>query len=305
MTSILVVDDSAVDRRLVGELLEKDTRLEIEYASDGEEGLAKIDHRTPDLVLTDLMMPKIDGLELVAAVRARYPLVPVILMTSKGSEEIAVQALQQGAASYVPKRLLAGKLLGTVHGVLAASSQERGLTRLMEYMTKNQYSFVLENDCNLFGPLISYLQEGITQMGLCDQTERTRLGVALEEALANALYHGNLEMGSELRENDGDAYFALLKRRSGQTPYANRRIYLEVKLSREKATFILRDDGSGFDPATLPDSTDPANLEKATGRGVLLMKTFMDAVVYNDAGNAVTLVKYRNSNIDLAKNEDS
>ena len=107
MATILVVDDSAVDRRLVGGLLETDAELEVEYAAHGKEALAKIEYLVLELVVTDLMMPEMDGLELVAAMRSKYPLIPVILMTSKGSEEIAVRALQEGAASYVPKRNLA------------------------------------------------------------------------------------------------------------------------------------------------------------------------------------------------------
>ncbi|OHB73166.1 MAG: hypothetical protein A2V70_18095 [Planctomycetes bacterium RBG_13_63_9] len=296
MTKILVVDDSAVDRRIVGGFLEKDPDLETDYAVHGVEALGKIGEQVPDLVLTDLMMPEMGGLELVAAVRAQYPLVPVILMTSKGSEETAVQALQAGAASYVPKRILARKLLGTVYSVLAAGSRQRGLTRLMECMTRVESSFVLENDSSLFAPLVAYLQEGITQMGLCDETECTRVGVALEEAMANALYHGNLEVGSELLEQEGDTYFELVAQRREQAPHAGRRIHVEAEFSREAATFVVRDDGSGFDPGALPDPTDPGNLEKASGRGVLLMKTFMDEVVYNDVGNEVTLLKRRNRN---------
>ncbi|MGE0608143.1 MAG: ATP-binding protein, partial [Pirellulales bacterium] len=49
----------------------------------------------------------------------------------------------------------------------------------------------------------------------------------------------------------------------------------------------------GFDPSKLPDPTDPANLEKASGRGLLLMRSFMDEVTYNATGNQITLVKRR------------
>jgi anti-sigma regulatory factor (Ser/Thr protein kinase) len=48
----------------------------------------------------------------------------------------------------------------------------------------------------------------------------------------------------------------------------------------------------GFDPSLLPDATDPTNLEKASGRGVLLMRMLMDEVFYNSTGNEVTLVKH-------------
>ena len=56
--------------------------------------------------------------------------------------------------------------------------------------------------------------------------------------------------------------------------------------------YVIRDEGPGFDPATLPDPTDPANLDRPCGRGLLLMRTFMDDVGYNRSGNEVTLIKY-------------
>jgi CheY-like chemotaxis protein/anti-sigma regulatory factor (Ser/Thr protein kinase) len=293
MMTILVVDDSAADRRLVAEFLKEDPDLEVEYAVHGADALAKMEEAIPDLVVTDLMMPQMDGLDLVVAVRSKHPLVPVILVTCQGNEQIATRALQQGAASYVPKRALAQDLLETVHRVLAVSGRERRHARRMGCMTKSDRVFVLDNDCTLFGPLVSYLQDDLTRMGLCGEAERTRIGVALEEALANALYHGNLALDPELRGRDERAYCALLEQRPHQAPYRDRRIHVEAKLSRDEAVFVIRDEGDGFDPSALPDPTDPANLENVSGRGVLLMRTFMDEVVYNDVGNTVTLTKYR------------
>ena len=291
MPSVLVVDDSAVDRRLVGEILQVDESLEVRYAADGRDALERIEGSVPDVVVTDLLMPELDGLELVAAVRKRFPAVPVILMTARGSEEIAVRALRQGAASYVAKRALAEQLVETVRGLLKVSSHRRGQTRLMSRVTRIEYSLVLDNDRSLLDPLIDYLQEGITQIALCDDTDRTRIAVALREALLNALYHGNLEVSSRERDKGIGTIQAVADERAGQAPYRDRRIYVDSRLARDEAVFVVRDEGRGFDPTSLPDPTDPANLENLSGRGVLLMKTFMDEVVYNATGNQVTLVK--------------
>ena len=64
-------------------------------------------------------------------------------------------------------------------------------------------------------------------------------------------------------------------------------------LTRDEATFLVRDEGLGFDPSTLPDPTDPANLGKVSGRGLLLIQTFMDHVEHNATGNQITMVKRR------------
>ena len=117
MTTALVVDDSAMDRRLIGGLLKR-AGYEVLYAENGRHALELLAEKLPDIVATDLQMPELDGLELVAAIRQQFPSVPVLLMTAHGSEEIAVKALQKGAASYVPKRQLAKELVGTIQNIL-------------------------------------------------------------------------------------------------------------------------------------------------------------------------------------------
>ena len=149
------------------------------------------------------------------------------------------------------------------------------------------------NDCTLFPPLISFVQEQATRFGLFDQTDRVRLGIALEEALVNALYHGNLEV--RLRR-DGKKPRRLLRpsrRRSQKSPYSERKIRVDFRVSPEEAVIRIRDEGPGFDPSSLPDPTDPVNLDKVSGRGLLLMRTFVDELRFNERGNEVTLVKRR------------
>ena len=80
-------------------------------------------------------------------------------------------------------------------------------------------------------------------------------------------------------------------RAAASRPTSDRRIEVEVRLARDKAVFVVRDEGLGFDPQSLPDPTDPANLDKTTGRGILLMRAFMDQVEFNARGNEVTMVK--------------
>jgi CheY-like chemotaxis protein len=125
MARILVVDDSKVDQHLVGSLLEQMKDVTIVFAGDGREALAQMAKDLPDLVLTDLQMPGMNGLELVGAIRHSYAGVPVVLMTAHGSEDVAAAALRRGAASYVPKRDLASHLVETTERVLAVARTPR------------------------------------------------------------------------------------------------------------------------------------------------------------------------------------
>ncbi|HET6423349.1 MAG TPA: response regulator [Planctomycetaceae bacterium] len=293
MTRVLIVDDSLTDRRLAGGLITRSGDLDVHFAVDGRDALEQIELHLPDVVITDLNMPEIDGLALVKSIREQYPMVPVILMTAQGSDAIAVEALKSGAASYVPKRRLADDLVSTVQQVLTIAHADRGRSRLMRRLQREQIEFRLENDLELIMSLVQFLQDAVRGMRLCDDADRIRLGVALQEAMINACFHGNLEVSSSLRETDHHKYYDLAKERAALPPYSERRITVSMSLSAEEAVFIIADEGPGFDPHALPDPRAPHNLEKPSGRGLLLMQTFMDEVRYNSRGNEVTMVKRR------------
>jgi anti-sigma regulatory factor (Ser/Thr protein kinase) len=217
--------------------------------------------------------------------------VPVVLMTAVGNEERAVAALNSGAASYIPKAVLERDLIKTLNSVLGVSHENRSKALLMQSMTHSESVFVLGNNPALIAPLVNYLQQSLAAMGLCNESETTRVGVALDEALVNAVHHGNLEVDSTMRRDDLDGYHRLISERRQQSPYRERKIQVSAVFDRDRATFVVRDEGSGFAPDKLPDPTDPANLARPHGRGVLLIRTFMDEVIYNEVGNEVTMTK--------------
>src|SRR5579871_5053858 len=97
MKTVLVVDDSPIDRKIASRILEN-AGWNVLHADGGREALAQIQEQAPCVVVTDLMMPEMDGVELIKAVRRMAPEVPIIAMTSMGSEETATRALESGAA---------------------------------------------------------------------------------------------------------------------------------------------------------------------------------------------------------------
>ena len=100
-----------------------------------------------------------------------------------------------------------------------------------------------------------------------DHAKRFNLNfrVGLTEALSNAMLYGNRDDPSK-------------------------RVLVEVTLLEGGMQATVKDQGSGFDPASVPDPTTPENLTKASGRGLFLMRELLDEVSYNDRGNEVTLV---------------
>lgn len=297
MTMVLVVDDSLVDQKIAGGLVEQ-AGGEVCYAANGEEALEIVAADKPDVILTDLQMPTLDGLELVKRIRESHPRLPVVLMTGHGSEEIAAEALRSGAASYVPKRNMANDLVDALKVVITAVESTQQRQQVRDLMEESRSCFVLGYQPGGVQAMISYFQDDLIRMNFCDQSALLRLSTALTEAINNATDHGNLELDSALREEAGDAYRELGNERTKKQPWCDRRVRITTTLTPTKATFVIRDEGSGFNIDDLPDPTDPENLLKASGRGIMLMNAFMDSVSFNDQGNEVTLIKLRVANSD-------
>jgi len=292
MARILVVDDGAVDRMLAGACVEAEGSTPI-YATSGREALEIIARDRPDAVLTDLQMAEINGLQLVENIRQNDPGMPVILMTAHGSEEIAVQALQAGAASYVPKKKMKQNLHEALRNVLASIDAAHEVEQAISLLESTESQFVLGYEPDAPRALIRYLREDLKRMNVCDPSRLLLVSTALSEALANAIDHGNLELDSKLRESGDDSYRRLGHERASQPPYRDRRVYVSARLTPLEARYVIRDEGRGFNPNTLPDPTDPENLLRASGRGVMLIRTFMDEVTFNATGTEITMVKRR------------
>ena len=97
--------------------------------------------------------------------------------------------------------------------------------------------------------------------------------LALEEALVNAIKHGN--------RND-----------------PRKSVRIAVRIAAERFEIEIEDEGPGFDPEDVPDPTSEENLEKPSGRGIMLMRAFMTRVDYQGRGNVVFLEKHRGSGED-------
>ncbi|HEX5131627.1 MAG TPA: response regulator [Candidatus Krumholzibacteria bacterium] len=292
MQRILVVDDSKEARDLAGECL-RDHGMTPIFATNGREAARVIEEDPPDAVLTDLHMPVMDGLELVRLVRSRYAGLPVVLMTSDGSEETAVRALRAGALSFVPKAELRNNLCNAMGMVMAAVEERRYREQARALLDHSESTFVLGYDMDAPNALISHLEGHLRQVNFCDDTELFQIGTALAEAISNAIDHGNLELDSSLREDGMDTYMRLRQERTQQAPYQDRRVRVTERLTPDRVEYQVRDEGHGFDIASVPDPLHPEHLLKASGRGLLLQRMFMDEVSFNDVGNEVTMTRRR------------
>ena len=296
MATILVVDDSAIDRTLIGSLLSRQTDWRVEFANDGLEAIELLKQKLaadqlPDIVVTDVQMPRLDGHGLVKQIRQTMPHLPVLLVTSEGSEQIAIDSLRAGATSYSPKSLLKSDLVRTASQIIEMGSYMKYAHDTQVFPEPKQLAFVLENESSLIGPAIEHMAEHLP--GWSDR-DRWQFAMALDEALVNAMHHGNLEVDSSLRDcENGTDYYETIRCRKSQSPFCHRRVRVEAEFSEQHVCVQISDDGSGFDPSKIGDPTLESNLHRVHGRGLFLIRSFMDQVAHNQVGNQITMTKLR------------
>lgn len=127
-TTILVVDDSATTRSLVATFLAELPEVDVVEAASGFEALRVLPARPVDLIVTDINMPDINGLELISFVRANpnYRRIPVVIITTEHSAEDRKRGLDLGASAYLVKPFGADELRRAVGSALARARQEEG-----------------------------------------------------------------------------------------------------------------------------------------------------------------------------------
>lgn len=296
MAKVLLVEDSptqAVEMRM---LLEEG-RHSVRHAANGQVALDALSTDTPDIVVTDLDMPEVNGLELVQSMKMHHAHVPAILVTAQGSEELAAQALRSGAASYVPKNHLQSMLNDTIEDVLGVIQTDASFAQLISTLQKNVYVFELDNDASLISPLVSLLTQVVAGMELIGGMDLVRLGGAIENAVLNAMYRGNLRLGpsvtpsrraivDELKTTDS------IERRKTEMPFKERKVHVEVSACKKEIRVIVRDEGDGFSKNKIPDSASVGPMDSESGRGLVLIQSFADEVTFNEVGNEITFVKH-------------
>ncbi len=151
--------------------------------------------------------------------------------------------------------------------------------------------FVTDNNPAAIDIFVSTVLAKVTELIVTAQSWLHEAELALHEGLLNAIFHGNLEMNSELSRTNPAAFHQLAEQRRLQPPYCHRRVELMVEVSESQVVFSIRDEGPGFEMSLVPDPFAAANLDQPCGRGLMLMRDYMDQVTFRGIGNTVRMSK--------------
>lgn len=294
-STIVVIDDEEQIRFVLEKKLTKAGYkvIALEDAEDFIE-LSKRGKENIDLVISDIKLKRMDGIELLRYIDSLEHPYPVLLITGHGNLEDAIQALRYGACDFIKKPFDLNEITSSINRILRGKREAQLTENLGQYIINEKRVFEIPVDPGMCSVIAHILTRDLTAAGLCNRSTAGNISLALVEAIDNAMIHGNLEISSDVIEEKGIKGFnsEIEKRKSNKT-LGNRKVSISYELDNKFVEYVIEDEGPGFDYSSLPDPRDPENFYKNSGRGLLIIRTLMDEVDWNETGNVIRLRKYK------------
>lgn len=288
---ILIAEDGETLRTVLAKYLAREGFEPLE-AADGEKAIELYRTLRPEIVISDIMMPRMDGLSLLKEIHRINPAASVILMTGYGNEDILLKALQGGAVNFFKKPFNMKELVLEIEKIAQYKEAGEQPALFCPDLVEETKVFRLVTTDAAYMPVIN--QIALQLPLLVNETEILNIKIGIEEMITNAIEHGNLGISFQEKSSAiADGRFGeLVAQRMKDDKKGHRLVTVTSRLSRELFQVTIRDEGNGFDWQALPDLS-AGNLLSFSGRGVFLTKIYFDAVTYNAKGNEVTLLKRR------------
>ena len=306
-STILVVDDEEIIRTTIQKKLTRDGYNVISFESS-EDILyfLKNSGQKADLIITDIKLTQMDGIELLRRINnLNDPPLPVLIISGHGDVEDAIEALRYGASDYIKKPFDINDLTYSVKTILKRKHEKKLSENFAKFKLSEKSVLEIPNDASLINTVSSNFTKDLPTIGLFDYTTSENISLSLQEAITNAMFHGNFEIDSSLRDSGGmKEYNNEINKRKNLSPYKDRTVKITYELTPDYVVYEVTDQGPGFDYNLLPDPKDPENFLKNSGRGILIILLNMDEVTWHDRGNIIRMKKYKADNNSKNKEEN-
>jgi len=226
-----------------------------------------LEQNPADVVLVTLNK-QVDHAAAISKIRHRFPLIPILLLADGCTSQAIRESIRNGANHFVGGLENAASIITTIDRLVQFRLEHLRYVKVLPYLTST-LEFTLPSNLELLGGAVFYLTEELFRHGIISISQ-INAKIALVEALTNAMEHGN--------KFD-----------------PNKFVHVRAAYNSEQAVFDIRDEGEGFDFESIPDPTKKENLYRPRGRGVFMMRQFMDEVIFHPPGNHVTLIKKRST----------
>jgi anti-sigma regulatory factor (Ser/Thr protein kinase)/ActR/RegA family two-component response regulator len=289
---ILIMDGASPLRaELRHTLMDRGCQVKLFTAVD--KGLGELVRNHYDLVIARVESADQNGLRPLLEGKRIRPESLFILLAGRATSEGAVTALREGASDLLVEPFSMEDVVNSAETAIAPLRDEIHERKVFCLIVQESREFLIPSDEPAIGPVVDILVENLTRAGVCSMIESRLVAMALTEAIANAMYHGNLNISPRLKLELSTAQFqAEIHKRENDDEYRERKIRIRCDLTPVEVKYVISDDGEGFDHReALSAATTPADVDSHAGRGLFLLRNIMDEVTYNEKGNEVTLIK--------------
>ncbi len=287
---ILVVEDQPIYRKLLTDIIEA-KKFKFFEAVDGESGLEMFRKHSPDLVICDISMPKMNGLELLKAIKKIKPDTYVVIATAHDYEDWVIEALESGASNYLKKPVTNMELTHILDKYYEIAKNKAITKNIMSMMEEKQLVLKCKSNIQSIPNIVNYL---IKETGnKINESERFGFELGLNELIINSVEHGNLEISGEEKYKalENNKLINLYNLKLKDPELANRTLTVKLNIKKEIIELEIIDEGKGFDWRKINDPLKTENKEKLVGKGIFLSKNYFDKLEYKGKGNIVRVIK--------------
>ena len=288
---ILVVDDNLQVRNLFRVYLEDDGHT-VDTASDGQEGWESISdtQASYDLIFVDIRMPGMNGLELLEKVKLNSFDLPVIIMTGYADADLVLQAFKLGAFDFITKPFDYEPLLDIIEKIEYLQTDKLEQAFISQFC-EITVTYSIPSQTKNIKSLIPALQNHYQLLCALNKQQIHRMASCLFEAVNNAIIYGNFGLSPSLKGESLEKFWDQVKAKEASPEFTEKKVTIKGTFSSTMLKFSVEDGGSGFNYRNLPNLTDPINAGPG-GRGLFIIRAFMDEVSWNEAGNCIHMIKY-------------
>lgn len=285
---VLLVEDDITIRLSLRRVMERQGH-QVRVAADGRAGVNAWRNDPPDVVISDIQMPHMSGLEMLRIMRQAGFLTPVIILTGSDSWEHVLRAMEAKANHYLRKPVRCSLLEGLLRRIALESRPLPAETSALQGVVGDGLFFEISNRLDLPRSVAEMLVRRIEER--LDPPDAFGLRVGLAELVMNAMEHGNLEIcGSEKAAalvDEGDSYSQLWQARLADPRLAERRVRIQASELQQGCCWEIRDEGPGFDWQPYLECQDPVEANSLHGRGIFVSRFQFDRLEYRDGGRTV------------------
>ena len=256
-------------------------------------------YEIPELVIIDISDPDYDYTNIFEQVLNDPWLETIgfIAITEKKLDDKALEQYKKFNIIFFINKKELEKTLPRMMSVLAKNEEILYHSGIIEKITSASGEIQIDNDINLVNAYASLFSNYLFKEGYIDINKKYSVYLSLSELLINAIEHGNLGISYDEKTEllkTGKPIQDIILEKAELPENVNKKVLLKYKIEQDKSTFIIVDEGEGFDTKNLPDPTDMTYLAEEHGRGIFMTMNSVDKIFYNDVGNEVTSVIVHN-----------